>query len=102
MTRRSVKTIAEQLEPIVEKAEGLVTAPEAEIEEDQVLELDGPPASPSFGFSVDLLDFDDQAFIHHGLAQDMEMAVAMADEVELKAGQMVRVTPVSYFRVKHD
>lgn len=56
----------------------------------------------TFGYSVDLLDFDDQAFIHHALAKDLEMAISIANEVELVSGQMVRVTPVSYFRVKHD
>lgn len=81
---------------------GAATAAE-ETQNAAVLELDGPPeAEGAPGYSVDLLDFGDQAFIHHGLAQTLEMAVAMAEEVQLNAGQMVRVTPVSFFRVKHD
>lgn len=56
----------------------------------------------SSGYSVDVIDFNDNAFVHVAVTNTLELAIALADERELLAEQMVRVSPVSYFRAKHD
>lgn len=97
------ETLREQLENSV--ALGSI-GPEDEIDtsvNDEVLELDASDAGfetpPTL--SVDCIDFNDNAFIHIGAANTQEMAIAMADEYDLQPGQMVRVTPLVYFRVNH-
>lgn len=90
-------TAKEAVSPLDDLTSKVVNEPE------EVFELDEPD-SPYCGpptLSVDVVCFESNAIIHIGSANTQEMAIAMADEHDLQPGQMVRVTPMVYFRVNH-